>query len=331
MSTARRVLQGALFGWLRFWFPAPAPHGKLALLRIGTGLILLYVLFVRSFDLDADLAATIWADESLRAALDPVAWPFTPFRWVDGAGWLWSLHALAMLVAGALLAGVFTPLMAGLSLLFQLSYAHYLPPMVLGVDGLLVLTLSYLTLVPSGRVLGVFGRSEPEPPQFPPYLAYLEDELPRPSEARMPWSGLVVRLLQLHLSVLYVHSALAKLTTDWLSGTPLWHPRLVALGPLASLETLHAAPYLTSLVTYGLVLFELLYGVLIWVPALRYPLLVLAVLVHGAVAAAWGSVPFNLLMLVLNLSFVPATHLEGFVRFIRPLLVLPWVANDGRE
>jgi hypothetical protein len=60
-------------------------------------------------------------------------------------------------------------------------------------------------------------------------------------------------------------------------------------------------------------------------------LLVLAVLVHGAVAAAWGSVPFNLLMLVLNLSFIPATHLEAFVRFIRPLLVLPWVANDARE
>jgi len=140
-----------------------------------------------------------------------------------------------------------------------------------------------------------------------------------------------VRGLQLHLSVLYVHSALSKLTTDWLAGAPLWHPRLLALGEVLPLDVLQSVPWFTSVVTYGLVLFELLYGILIWVPVLRYPLLILALLVHLSVGVVWGLVPFNLLMIVLNLAFVPPAHLDALVRFLRPLLVLPWVANDVRE
>jgi hypothetical protein len=199
------------------------------------------------------------------------------------------------------------------------------------VDGLLTVALAYLALAPSGRVLGVFARVEPDAPQYPPYLAYLEDELPRRPEVTLPISALPVRMLQLHLSLLYLHSALAKLTTDWLAGTPLWHPRLVALGTLFPVETLQAVPYLTSLVTYGLLLFELFYAALIWVPVLRYPLLALALAVHLFVGIAWGLLPFNLLMIVLNLAFVPPAHLEAVVRFIRPLLVLPWIANEARE
>jgi HTTM domain len=321
----------AFSAWLSFWFPGPAPRGQLALIRIGTALILLYALFVRSFDLQAGFSQAIWSDPATREALDPIGWPFSVFRWVDGAWWLWSMHVLAMLVAAALLAGVVTPLTAALSLLFQLSYAHANPAMLLGLDGLLMLALFYLSLVPSGYVLGVFGTVEPDRPRYPPYLAYLEDELPRRPEAGLPWSGLPVRMLQIHMTLLYLHSGLSKLTTDWLAGTPLWHPRLVAMGALVPLQTLQAVPYLTSLITYGLVLFELFYGVLVWVRPIRYPLLGLALLVHLTVGIAWGLLPFNLLMIVLNLVFVPPEHLEALVRFIRPLLVLPWVANEARE
>ena len=331
MKPSQSLARRAYSAWLSFWFPTPAPYGQLALIRIGTALILLYALFVGSFDLEARVGPAIWSDPATRAALDPIGWPFSVFLWVQGTWWLWSLHVLAMFVAAALLAGVVPPLMAALSLFFQLSYAHYNPAMLLGLDGLLITALAYLALVPSGRVLGVFGRVESDAPQYPPYLAYLADELPRRPDAVLPFSALPVRVLQVHLSLLYLHSALGKLTTDWLAGTALWHPRLVALGALVPMEALQATPYLTSLLTYGLVLFELFYGVLIWVRPLRYPLLALALVVHLAVGIAWGLLPFNLLMIVLNLAFVPPAHLQSLVRFIRPLLVLPWVANDARD
>ncbi|NIR98466.1 MAG: hypothetical protein GWO03_10610, partial [Gammaproteobacteria bacterium] len=55
--------------------------------------------------------------------------------------------------------------------------------------------------------------------------------------------------------------------------------------PLAQLQ---AEPYLTSIITYGLLLFELLYVVLIWIRPLRYPMLLVAVVVHLAVGATWS-------------------------------------------
>lgn len=324
------ILRRAYEIWLHFWFPSPAPNGSLAVLRIGTALLLLYVLFVRSFDLDSPFSHAIWSDPDTVRALDPIAWPFSLFHWSDSAAWMWTLHALAMVIAAALLAGVLTPLLSFLSLLLQLSYAHQNPAMLLGVDGLLMMALAYLSLAPSGRVLGVFARPEPDRPQYPPYLAYLEDERPRSETGEFPWSGLPLRLLQLHLSVLYVHSALAKLTTDWVAGTALWHPRVLPGGALFPLDALHASPPLAGLVAGGLLLFELGYAALIWVRPLRYPLLLLAVVVHLGVGITWDVLPFNLMMIVLNTVFIPVPHMERVVRFIRPLLVLPWVVTERR-
>jgi hypothetical protein len=315
---------------MTFWFGLPTHRALLALLRIGTALVLLYVLFVRSFDLDAEFSRVVWADPALGRSLDGIAWPFSVFTWFGSPGWLWSMHVLALVAATAFLVGLLTPLTAALSLVFQLSYAHQNPVMLLGLDGLLMLALFYLSLVPSGRVLGVFGKVEPERPRFPPYLAYLEDELPRP-EPGLRWSGLVLRVLQLHLCLLYFLSALGKLSTDWLAGIALWHPRLVELGAPYAVASLLAHPYLTSLVTYPLVLFELFYGVLIWIPSLRYVMLALALVVHLTVGFAWGLLPFNLMMIVLNLAFVPPSHLESLLRAVRPLLLPPWLATGRGE
>ena len=43
--------------WMGFWFGVPAPNTVLALLRVGTGSMLIYVLFLRSFDLDGLFAS----------------------------------------------------------------------------------------------------------------------------------------------------------------------------------------------------------------------------------------------------------------------------------
>ena len=109
---------------------------------------------------------------------------------------------------------------------------------------------------------------------------------------------------------MYFQSGLSKLGTDWLAGAALWHPRWAKLGTPYSLEALQAEPYLTGLITYSLVLFELFYGVLIWVPALRYGLLAVAVFVHLSVGIWWGLLPFNLMMLAMNIVFLNTRHME---------------------
>lgn len=314
--TAGQRLLGA---WQNFWFGEISPKTVFAVFRIGTATVLLYVLFVRSYDLDPEYSRVVRGDAGLLGAIDVIAWPFSVFQWVDGPIWLWSMHVLALVITTALLAGVASQVMAGLSLCFQLSYAHHYPAMVVGLDGVLMLALAYLALTPSARVLGVLARPEAHP--IPP-PGRLEREGNPGAPALHPWSGLVLRTMQIHLCLIYFQSALSKLATDWLAGTALWHPRLVALGVPYPLEVLQAEPHLTALITYSLVLFELFYGVLIWIPALRYPVLIVAVAVHLTVGFAWGILPFNVMMVVLNVVFIRPRHLDLLLFSIRHLLFM---------
>jgi len=315
--------------WSEFWFGAPAPNTVLALLRIGTGWMLLYVLFLRSFDLDGLFVPEAAVDPLLKDALDPMAWPFSVLEWVDHSSWRWGIHILAMVTACALLAGVWTSLMAALGVVFQLSYGHAYPAMLVGVDSLLLLALMTLTLAPSGRVLGVLGRVDDEHPPLPPHLLHLEDTRePAPSRATS-WKWLGLRLLQIHLCLIYFHSALAKLSSDWLAGSALWHPWWSATGAPLGVEEWAGRMALSGTLTFGLVLFEILYPCLIWVRPLRYPLLALALLVHLFVGFAWDLVPFNIMMLILNLSFLPAHHMEHAMRVARPFLPMPWLSANG--
>ncbi len=325
MSAQQLPWRRARSAWLSFWFGAPAPHAMLALIRIGTGLILLYVLFMRSFDLASRFTAAGAVPPEALQAVDPVAWRFSVFTWVDSAVWLWSMHVLAILAAATLLLGVATPLAALASLFFVLSYVHHNPLMVLGIDGLLTVALAYLALASSGRVLSAIPRHDAGRPLR---ISYDPERVWEPPAVAAAWASFPVRLLQVHLCLIYLRSGLAKLGTDWLAGLAFWHPRLLQRGSPLGLEALLAEPWLTSVLTYGLVLFQVLYGVLIWLPRLRYAVLGAAVVAHLGVGLAWGLLPFNLLMLVLNLAFVPREHLEALVERVAPLLTLPWMTGE---
>lgn len=315
--------------WTGFWFGVHAPNTVLALVRLGTGVMLLYVLFLRSFDLDGLFTTSAIMSPALRSVLDPMAWPFSVLEWVDHEIWRWSMHITAMILACIMVAGVWTSLAAGLSLIFQLSYAHTYPAMMVGLDALLILALGVLVIAPSGRVLGVFGRVDEDLPPLPPHLAHLEDEREPVSSQAPSWKWVGLRVLQVHLCLIYFHSALGKLASDWLAGSVLWHPLLNAAGVPMTVDSWVGRTALSGSLTFGLLLFELLYPALIWVRPLRYPLLALMVFVHLFVGIVWNTMPFNTMMLILNLSFLPAHHMEMVLRAVRPFLVMPWLSANG--
>lgn len=305
---------------------SPSPHALLALLRIGASLILLYVLFVRSFDLESNLTVMALGGREAVAPVDPLGGPFSIFTWSGGTGWLWTAHVLAMLTALLLLLGVLTPVMSLLSLVFQLAYVHHNPMMMVGIDALLMTVLFYLSFSASGQMLSVApNRIFPRKRKFSP----VEGQVWSPEQTPFPWSGFPIRLLQLHICLIYLHSALGKMSTDWLMGAAFWHPHLVETGVPFTLETLLGTPWLTSMITYGLVLFELFFVVLVWQPRLRYPLLVLMAVVHITVGIAWDMMAFNLAMIMLNIAFIAPMHAHLFVEMVRPLLALPWLTENS--
>lgn len=292
---------------------------QLALLRIGTGLILLYVLFVASFDLEAHFGVSGWGDPAALGAINPRAWPFSILEWFPNPFWLWAVHVLAIIVAAAFLAGIL-PFWSGLlSLVFLLSYAHRNPTVMVEVDPLLWMALLYVSLTPCGRVFGVMAVPPPSPPAFMPGMS---NPPPGPH-----WEGFPVRVLQLHLSILYFLAGLAKLTPDWLAGTAFWHPRLVETGLPTAQIWLRDHPQLSALVVYGVVVFLLLFPLFVWQRRFRYVALGIAAVVHLTLGSLWGHFPVHLLMLVLLLAFVEPRHLD---RVIEALAARLGLSSGGR-
>lgn len=302
MNKAKSRAERLAESWLDFWFPGP-PLENLALMRIGVGALVVYVLILRSYDLEAMFS--VMGFSRVAGSRNPTGWPLLSiFDWVDGAGWLWTVHIGAMVSALAFILGLF-PRVTGLAvLLIHLSYGQRNPAVTLGLDSLISLALFYLILSPCGKKLSLFRLPEPPAP-LRPSLTREEPEPPR-----FPWGGLAPRILQIHLCLLYFQSGLAKLGGEWLAGSALLHPRLEETGPAIGAETLQANPELLTLIPFGLALVELFFPVFIWLPRFRYVALATVAAMHLAAGVGWDKLPFNLLAIVLILVFIPSGPLE---------------------
>jgi hypothetical protein len=115
-----------------------------------------------------------------------------------------------------------------------------------------------------------------------------------------------VRLIQIHLCVLYFFSGAGKLFgASWWEGTALWGA--VANGQYRTLDLTFLAwhPLLINALTLGTLFWEISYAALVW-PRLTRPLvLAMAVFVHLGIGLAMGMMEFGLAMIVANMAFLP--------------------------
>ncbi|MDH5752089.1 MAG: HTTM domain-containing protein [Deltaproteobacteria bacterium] len=302
--------------WMCFWFGPPSPREQLALIRIGTALVLVFVLYVNTFDMTSTFHTMTAGANTPGPEGHPPFFPLEVFSWGHTVGWVWTVHTLAIIVSLMLMLGIFPRLMALLCMVFLFGYAKYNPSMVIGLDYLLLTALFYLVLSPSADVLSVYS--------LPPAVSELPVAGGRPrvwdTEPVGPqysWGTFPLRLLQLHLSVMYFQSGLRRLGGDWLAGQAFWHPRIQELSPPVAPETLDMFPSMLSFFTYTMLLFELLYPVFIWNRRLRYPAFAVMVLVHLTVGVLWDVLPFAFLMMVLNVSFLPSEGLADLREGLR--------------
>jgi len=296
--------------WAEFWFPSPA-LGNLALMRIGVAIVGLYVLSTRAYDLEFMLSPLLLGDGEALQPLGRLTLPGGVFGWFSGTGWLWAAHVMAIVTAAAFLLGVYTFATGTVLILFLLSYGAQNPAVILGVDGLLVMSVFYLTISPSDRGLTALWWRVPVPAarQRVPLTLTTLDSQPPPR----PWGGIGLRVLQIHLCILYFQSALGKMSQGWLQGSVFHHPRLVEAQMGLAPAMGAADAWVGIALAYMMVLFELFYGLLIWLPGFRWVVLGMAVGIHLWVGFAWDKLPFNLLMVFLNLAFLPPKPVDWFV------------------
>ena len=289
-------LAAARDAWDRFLFSAADPR-PLGAIRIAAGLLLLWSLSVYGLDLRAFLGSDGFADpEAVRAQMGPGSWSL--WLWVPD-NLLWPAWGLGMAVAACLTVGLFSRVTAPMAWAIAVSTARRSPVTVFGFDQVLAMLLLYMA------VAGASGQ------------AFSVDRvLARRRGRTLPSStvsaNLSLRLIQVHLCVIYAMSGLAKLR-----GNAWWEGRSVGM-LLANSEfrpgdmsALLAYPYLINLASHAAVAVELGYAALVWPRRVRPYVVATAMSMHVGIAATLGLYEFALAMIAANLSFVSGSLLAG--------------------
>jgi hypothetical protein len=354
-STETYVLPSWMRSWERFWF-TPADPSVLALIRITCGVLVVYTLFVYTLRLQDYMGEHAWHDLEYRrevvrdyTVLGPgslLRQEFTEPGTVYARGMsifsLWFhvtdpdamfvLHALIVMVAILFTLGFCTRFTAALTWFASLSYMHRNPSVLFGADTMMNILLLYLMLSPCGAVYSVdqwlrrwwsqarpdvirrwgrfFGRpiasdQETAPPSAPVATA-------EPSIS----ANVAIRLLQVHLGMIYLIAGLSKLLgQSWWNGNAIW--LTIANYEFAPMQNSLYMDFLQFLggrpLVYFLVVnvgglftlaFEIGYIFLIWRPKWRWVFLGSALVLHGLIGVLMGLTTFALMMAVMNLVFV---------------------------
>lgn len=293
--------------WQEFWFTPDAPH-TLALIRILGGAMLFYTHLVWGKDLLAFLGPNAWVNRETAQLFNRElsgGWAFSYLYYVESPVLLWILHIAALVVFALLTVGLWTRVTSVLACIITISYCHRLVGTQFGLDQVNALLATYLAIGPCGAVYSVDR-----------YLAMRRGGslAVEPSIA----GNIAVRLIQLHMCVIYLFGGLSKLRGEtWWDGTAVW--LALANYEYQSLDmtwTVHM-PFVLALASHLTVFWETFYCVLIWPRATRPIFLGMAVLVHLGIALFLGMPTFGLAMIIANLAFVPPDVVEHALARVR--------------
>ena len=311
-------------GWNDFFFSAadPTPVG---LMRIAAGLLAFWSLFVFGLDLNDYFGSNGWAEpEVIRALARPLSWSFW---FLVGDGWLRAIWCGCLVILALFTLGAFSRITAILSWAIVVSTVHRVPIALFGFDQVLSAVLLYLAVTASSgeavsldrflrrwrHARGYAAISRPTRHKEGPRPPFGPDEPGMP--AATVSANLALRLVQIHVVLIYAMAGLAKLQgPSWWTGVALW--KTMTTGEFAEIDFtwLAAWPILINVLTHSSLLLELLYPVLIWVKILRPLMLAGALMLHlGIAVVSPGLAEFALAMLTANLAFVSGTWVRGLV------------------
>ena len=280
-----------------FWFTPRSPR-MLGVIRILTGVLLLYSLAVWTLELTTFFATEGLLPQSYRGS-NELWFAWSHLDWFAGSStMLMVAHCVGMLVVLLFTAGIQTRVTSILTAVIAIGYCNRSIGADFGLDQILAFLCMYCAIGNSGGAYSVdrmlaYGKSVPAPP------------------ARTT-TNIAIRLIQIHLCIVYFFAAVGKLQgTTWWSGEAVW--LALASYEYQQIDMTWLASYLPllSAMTVISLFWELLYPALVW-PRLTRPIMLgLAVLVHLGIGLCMGMIEFGLVMLVANLAFLERPPLDA--------------------
>jgi Vitamin K-dependent gamma-carboxylase len=311
--------------WDRFWFAKTEPH-TLCLLRLLSGGLMFYTHFVWSFDLITMIGPKGWAPSHVSHGIferwgRTYSYAWTHFDWLPAnVPIIWIAHVMALIVFALFTLGYQTRLMAVLACFLTISYSHRFSLLQYGLDQVNGMMALYLMLGPCGERYSIDA-----------WLRGKKPSEPRPKE--FVTANLAIRLLQIHLCIVYLYSGIEKMKGErWWDGSAVWEA--VASFQYQSLDMtwLAQTPFLIAFMTHLTVFWEAFYPALIWPKATRWFTLTCAVLIHGGIGLAMGMPTFGAAMIFANLCFLSPQLVDGAIqstaRALHRLFGWEWAAND---
>lgn len=306
-------------GWNAFFF-TPADPTPLGLIRVIVGLLLVWNLGVYGLDLRAYFGSDGWADPAavrfVQSMQAPGAWSF--WFYVPDA-LLRPVWLVCMAVLVLFTVGLWSRVTAVLAWVIVVSTVRRVPMAMFGFDQIVSSWTLYLA------VTGASGRAVSLDRFWSRYREARAAMARRRHDGRWTVAGgapepavaarIALRLIQLHLCLIYGIAGLAKLQgTGWWTGMAVWGMLASAEFRQFDLTWLASSAWLLNVMTHGTILFEVGYPVLIWIPVLRPLVLATAVAIHVGIAIlAPGLSEFGVAMIAGNLAFVSGPWLRSLV------------------
>jgi len=285
--------------WNHFWFDSRSnsPLVSLALFRICFGAVMLIFYFTRALDLEFFYGENgILPLEHLRS-MEFLQYRPTIFRLISNISALHAFHAFFLLCLFSLTLGFFTRSSAVLVYLLHLMFLNRNPSILFGVDTIGTFFFLYLCFADSGARLSI------------------DEKLGRSLERHSPTSHIAWRLMQLQVCVIYSYSGFEKLKGyRWWDGSALWD--VLSIGNMQRWDLSFVAhfPILLSGAVYLLLLWEIYFAALVWVPRLRLPMLAFGVFLHVGIFLFMNLPSFGFMMIAMYVLFLKGEEIEKVVR-----------------
>lgn len=294
--------------WNTFWF-TPCDPVTLAAVRIGVGALLCYSQLVWAIGSDAFFGSRSWLNVDAVRVIGNGSYSWSPLWLLEQSpALLGLLHVAAFVSAACLALGLLTRGAAIVSFGGVLAYAHRNPAALYGFDQVLGFLTLYLAIGPSGACLSL-------------------DEFLTPTRQRVRSSvgaNIALRLMQLHLCVLYFFAGVSKLKgVTWWNGYAIWGAIANQEYQTVDLTWLASWPIIVNVLTHVSVWWEVSYAALIWNRHTRPVMLVLAIAVHAGIGMCLGMLTFGAAMLVGNMAFVSPTGIRSLMEHVRSTFSSP--------
>jgi hypothetical protein len=326
-----RLPGAVVHGWDRFFF-TPRDPIVLGIIRIMVGSVLFYIHLSCASNVLDFIGPNAWMDEqtftelyelehhpkykispdALQNEIDLAAvrkramqrHGFSIWFLVNDPCLIRTIYYAGIVVIGLFTIGFCTRVTGILSWAFHLSYIHRSMMIWFGMDAMVSFMMLYLCISPCGSVLSVDR-----------YLAQRRSKWTLGPVQPMWSATLALRLMQIHMCVVYFIAGIAKLQGHtWWNGLATWltmnaplFNEGIDIGWLA--DTRYGEwfwHYFTFVSTYITLGFEIAFPFLIWNRYLRPWMIFLAIMLHAGIGVFMGLGGFGAVMLAGCFSFLPA-------------------------